>query len=254
MNPFIKAFDEGIVRSKIARHKISVVSDIPIAPDDIKGLGVDFFHTLRGRAIAFSTGLKLANPSLKVIPFVGDLMTLGGNHFVHASRRNMELAVICINNFVYKKINGKTINHAETGQKVSRPFSPYSTFEEPFNIPHLGNSCGAVYTARWTALHSDGLTDSIAECLNKKGLSVIEVILPGPDFYNDIENNNIGLLNQYYRNSKIINGEDPRNVGITADREIIVGKFTDNNRPTFLESYNSQMSKILGDKFIQTGA
>ena len=174
-------------------------------------------------------------------------MTIGGNHFVHASRRNMELFVICINNFVYKKIANKLAPAAD------RTFSPYSTFEEPFNIPHLGNSCGAIYTARWTALHTDEIANSIAEAINKRGLSLVEILAPGPNYYSDIGNVNADLIKFYFENSIIKNGEDPRNVGIRTENQIVVGKFTDKEKPTFIDSYNSQLGKILGDKFTPYG-
>lgn len=222
-------------------------SDIPFKPEVVKELGVDYFQTPRGRAIAFGTGLKLGNPALKVVPIVGDLMTLGGNHFVHGGRRNMELCVVCVNNFVYKKIAGKPVPSA------SSPFSPYSAFEEPFNFPHLGNSCGAVYTARWTALHIEELADSFAEVLHKSGLSMIEVLAPGPNYYTNIDDLESQILKFYYENSVIKNNEDPRNVAITPEEKVIVGKFTNKERPTFIDSYNLQHSKILGSKFTPHG-
>jgi len=241
-NPIITAVAKGIKKSGIKPLKISIPSDIPFEPEVVNHLGVDFFHTMRGRPIAFGTGLKLGNPKLKVVSFIGDLMTLGGNHFVHAGRRNMELLVICVNNFVYGKIGGRTHGFAPT-------FSPYSTFEEPFNVPHLANSCGAIYTARWTALHTDELANSIAEALGKQGFSVIEVLSPGPNYYTSIKEIESDLMNFYYENSVIKNHEDPRNVGITPEEKIVVGKFTDKERPTFIDSYNAQLGKVLGDKF-----
>ena len=247
MNEITTAFAEGISRSGISPAKISMPSDIPFAPEVVKQLGVDYFHTTRGRAIAFGTGLKLGNPALKVMPVVGDLMTLGGNHFVHGGRRNMELLVICVNNFVYTNIAGKQVPAA------GAVFSPYSTFEEPFNFPHLGNSCGAIYTARWTALHTEQLADSIAEALHKKGLSMIEVLAPGPNYYTDISSIASDILAFYYEHSIVKNGEDPRNVGIVPEEKIIVGKFTDKERPTFIDQYNAQLSKMLGDKFTPHG-
>jgi len=247
MNSIISALSKGIDKSGIDRKKISVPSDIPFMPEIIREIGVDYFQTPRGRAIAFGTGLKLGNPALKVMPVVGDLMTLGGNHFVHGGKRNMELLVICVNNFIYKKIGGKPV------PSTPAAFSAYSTFEEPFNFPHLGNSCGAVYTARWTALHIDEFAESIAEALNKHGLSMIEVIAPGPNYYTAINNITLDLLNFYYENSVIKNGEDPRNIGITPDEKIVVGKFTDKERPTFIDTYNAQLSKVLGDKFTPHG-
>ncbi len=243
MNPLITALAKGIDKSGITPAGVCVASDILFEPEVVKDLSIDYFHTIRGRAVAFGTGLKLVNPHLKVVPFVGDLMTIGGNHFVHSSRRNMELLVICVNSFVYRVVGGKP---APTSHPT---FSPYSTFEEPFNIPHLANSCGALYTARWTALHTDELTDSIAEALNKPGFTVIEVLSPGPDFYTDINGIDADLLEFYHENSVIKNGEEPKNVGIIPEEKVAVGVFTDTERPSFLETYNTQLSGRLGEKF-----
>ncbi|UCF69913.1 MAG: 2-oxoacid:ferredoxin oxidoreductase subunit beta [candidate division WOR-3 bacterium] len=248
MNPIINILDKGIEQSGVDRKTISIPSDIPFPPDAVKTLRIDYFQTPRGRAIAFGTGLKLGNPALKVIPIVGDLMTLGGNHFVHGARRNMEILVLCINNFVYKKIAGKPLTSANP------EFSAYSTFEEPFNFPHLGNSCGAVYTARWTALHTKELATSVAEALSKRGLSMIEILAPGPNYYRTIDGVNSDILQFYFDNSIIKNNEDPRNVAITPEEKIVVGTFTDRERPTFIDSYNLQHKKILGDKFTPHGA
>jgi len=247
MNPLITALAKGMEKAGMKPSQVCLPSDILFEPDVIKRLGVDYFHTTRGRAIAFGTGLKLANPTLKIVPVVGDLMTLGGNHFVHGGRRNMELLVICVNNFVYKKIAGKSTPHTVVN------FSPYSTFEEPFNIPHLGNSCGAVYTARWTVLHIEELTESISEGLKKHGLAVIEVLSPGPDYYTSINCIVDDVVKFYFENSEVRNGENPRNVAITPENRIIVGKFTDKNIPTFIDNYNTQLSNVLGDKFTLYG-
>ena len=247
MNPIITAFANGIKKSGLELTKVVVVSDIPFEPEIIKEIGVDFFHVTRGRAIAFGTGLKLGNPDLKVVAFIGDLMTLGGNHLVHSGRRNMEMLVICVNNFVYKEI-------AETpAPSVSPGFSAFSTFEKPFNAPHLANSCGAIYTARWTAMHTNELTNSIANALNKRGFSVIEVLSPGPNFYKDINQIDSELLDFYYKNSVIKNNEDTRNVEITPEEKIVTGEFTDKEKSPFIDTYNAQLGKILGDKFIPHG-
>lgn len=184
---------------------------------------------------------------MRVAAVTGDLMTLGGNHFVHGSRRNMDVMVLCINNFVYNKIAGKSI-------ETTSVFSPYSTFEEPFNIPHLGNSCGAVYTSRWTPLHSKDLSVSIAEALNKKGVSLIEILAPGIDYYNGFDKMDYKIVEFYYKNSKTKNNEDPRNVNIIPENRIIVGKFTDREKPTFIDNYNMILSKTLGEKFTLYGS
>jgi 2-oxoglutarate ferredoxin oxidoreductase subunit beta len=247
MNPLVTAFENGFKKSGFQPTQISIPSDIFFEPEVIKTLGIDYFHVTRGRSIAFGTGIKLANPGLRVVAVAGDLVTIGGNHFVHGGRRNMELLVIYVNNFVYRTIAGKAT------PQVTVKFSPYSTFEEPFNIPHLGNSCGAIYTARWTALHTEELADSIAHGLTKHGLAVIEVLVPGPDYYHGISTWYEDVVKFYYENSEIRNNELPRSVGISPASKIIVGTFTDKEMPPFIDNYNKQLKTVLKDKFTPYG-
>jgi 2-oxoglutarate ferredoxin oxidoreductase subunit beta len=237
MDPIIEIFKTGIESSKIEQQNVVVVTDIPYSPEVTDYLGIDLFHTSRGRAIPFATGMKLANPRLKLAVFVGDLATLGGNHFVHAGRRNMDVSVICVDHFHYRHIAG---NEAP-GSFPRISLSPYAPFDEPLNIPHLARSCGAVYAARWTLLHTSELAQSIAEVLRKTGFSVIDVISNEPE-----------VLDFYYKNSEIKNGENTLNVKISADEKMIVGKFIDRERPTFIDAYNEQLTKVLGDQFIKT--
>jgi len=247
MNPLITAFEKGIEKSGFEPARVTVTSDIIFEPEVASGLGIDYFHVNRGRAIAFGAGMKLSNPNLRVVSFIGDSMTLGGNHFVHNGRRNMEQLVICVNSFAYRKV---------AGQKAPVPseyFSPFATFEEPFNAPHLANSCGAIFTARWTALHTEELAECIGEALQNKGFSVIEVLCPGPNFYSTISQSDSNLLEFYHANSVVKNDVNPRNAGITAEDKIVVGTFTRQERPTYIEQYNEQLGKVLGDKFTAYG-
>ena len=145
------------------------------------------------------------------------------------------------------KIAGKPVPSSQT------KFSPYSTFEEPFNFPHLGNSCGAVYTARWTALHTEEIAASIAEAIVKPGLAMIEILAPGPNYYTDIDDIDENLLRFYFDNSTVKNGVDPREIGIAPDEKITIGRFTNKDRPTFVDSYNAQLGKIIGEKFTPHG-
>ncbi len=233
----------AVKKSRI--KKVCLVSDFLYQREIVDSLEFDTFHVTRGRPIAFGTGLKLANPELKVIALIGDLITLGGNHFMHAGRRNMDIVVICVNNFIYPKIAGNTTPTTKV------PFSQYAPFERPINVPHMAKSSGAVYVARWTTLHNSELTESITQALQKSGFSVIEVMAPGGSYFAGIPSlkNESELLKFYYENSVIKNGEDTRNVEIIPDNKIIVGKFFEQERPTFLDSYNAQLSRVMGDKF-----
>lgn len=237
-NPVITAFKNAV--KQLRSDKTCVVSDIFWPPELIQN-GTDYFHTPRGRAIPFSTGLKLGNTKLKIITFIGDIATIGGNHLMHAARRNMEILVICVNNYVYKGI----------GNFTPSVFSSYSQSEHPFNIPHLAKSCDAVYVARWTALHEKQLTDSILEALKKPGLSVIEVLSPGANYFAGIENSKEenDMVTFYYKNSEIRNNVETQSLAIDPDKKIIVGRFVDRQRPTFVDSYNAQLSRIMGEEF-----
>ena len=236
MDKIIEAFHRGIESSRIERQKVCMVTDIPYDPEVVDYLGIDLFHTSRGRAIPFATGMKLANPKLKPVVFIGDMATLGGNHFVHACRRNMDVVVICINNFIYREVGGETA----PGDFAQINFSPYLLFEKPLNIPHLARSCGSVYVARWTPLHTNELANSISETLKRTGLSVIDVISPPSS-----------LLDFYFNHSEIKNDTDTNDVGIEKDRKIVVGKFFEGERLTFIEAYNKQLSDVLGEKFVK---
>jgi 2-oxoglutarate ferredoxin oxidoreductase subunit beta len=245
--PILNAVHNGLKKSSVKRDTVCIASDVFYAPEAVEPLGVDFINTHRGRSIAFGTGMKLGNPDLKVICFVGDLATLGGNHLVHAGRRNMELLVICINNFVYP---------IETGKESSEyAFSAYSNFERPFTIPHIAKSCGAIFVARWTALHSEELSASIAKALGKQGFSVIEVVSPGGNYFAGIDSleNERELVQYWYEHSVVKHGEDTMNVAIESGKDLIVGEFIERERPTFLDSYNARLSEILGEKFVPYG-
>ena len=104
-----------------------MVTDIPYDPKVTEYLGIDLFHTSRGRAIPFATGMKLANPKLKPVVFIGDMATLGGNHFVHACRRNMDIVVVCINDFIYTEVDGEKA----PGDYSRITHAPYLLFEKP---------------------------------------------------------------------------------------------------------------------------
>jgi 2-oxoglutarate ferredoxin oxidoreductase subunit beta len=246
-HPILKGIQEGINRADVKKENICITSDVFYTPEEVTPLGVDFFHTHRGRSIPFGTGMKLGNPNLNIIAVMGDLSTLGGNHLVHAGRRNMDLVVVCINNFVYPLEKGK--------ESSEYTFSAYSNFERPFNIPHLGRSCGAIYVARWTALHTTELAQSISKGLGKQGLSVIEVVSPGGNYFAGIEpvENEQELIEYWYKHSVLKNGEDTMNVGIESGKDLIVGEFIERERTTFLDSYNARLSEIMGEKFIPYG-
>jgi len=247
----VTCFIEAIKKTNIPRNDICVVSGIGCSGRIAGYIRQGSFHTTHGRAIPFAVGLKLANPKLKVVVISGDgdLASIGGNHLIHTARRNLDITVLCINNFIYAMTGGQLA--PTTPPTAIATTSPYGNYERPFNLPALAAACGAVYVARWTALHVRRLTTSISEALQKKGFSFVEIICPCTTLY--ARKNKLGsgldLMKFYHDNSVIVNGADPREVDIQYQSEIKVGKFVDLDKPSYLDNYNVFLQKKLGEKF-----
>ena len=139
---------------------------------------VDFntLHTTHGRALTFATGVKLGNPKLKVIVIMGDgdAVAIGGNHFIHAARRNIDLTAIILNNNVYGMTGGQYSPTTPYGMKSTT--TVYSNIEQDFRISELAVIAGAVFVGRGTVYHAKLLDSLIERALLKKGFSVVEVI------------------------------------------------------------------------------
>jgi 2-oxoglutarate ferredoxin oxidoreductase subunit beta len=136
------------------------------------------FHTTHGRAIPFATGLKLAKPGIKVFVLSGDgdISAIGGNHLIHAARRNVDISVICVNNSVYGMTGGQAAPTTQLGDITSS--TPYGNVESPFNLVGLAAASGATYVARWPGYDTLRLQKSLRKALKRKGFSFIEVIVP----------------------------------------------------------------------------
>ncbi|MEO0081597.1 MAG: thiamine pyrophosphate-dependent enzyme [candidate division WOR-3 bacterium] len=248
----LNSFLTAVKNSGIRREDIAVVSGIGCTGRAAGYVNLDSFHTTHGRAIPFAAGLKLANPRLKVVVISGDgdLIAIGGNHFIHAARRNMDLAVICVNNFNYAMTGGQF--GPTTPLTARTTTAPYGSYEHPFNLPFLAESCGATYVARWTALHVRHLTAAIREILSRRGFGFIEVISPCPTVY--ARRNRLGsgldLLEFYRDNSDVRNGADTRECAIGFQERLIVGKFVDIEKPTFTDTMNASLAESVGKDYV----
>ncbi|MCL6610216.1 MAG: 2-oxoacid:ferredoxin oxidoreductase subunit beta [Peptococcaceae bacterium] len=146
-------------------------------------------HTTHGRALAFATGIKAFNPRLNVVVLMGDgdSVTIGGNHFIHAARRNIDLTAIVVNNMNYGMTGGQVSGTTPAGKITST--TVYGNPEREFDICALADAAGANYVARGTACHGWELQNSIKEALTKKGFSLVEAISPCPTHFG--RNNNL---------------------------------------------------------------
>jgi 2-oxoglutarate ferredoxin oxidoreductase subunit beta len=249
----VNCFAHALETSGLDLQKVSIVSGIGCTGRVSGYVNLDSFHTTHGRAIPFATGLKLANPELKVVVYSGDgdLTAIGGNHFIHACRRNLDLTVILINNFIYVMTGGQVAPTTPTSATAST--TPFGNFEQPFNLPYLAESSGAVYVARWTAYHVRHVTKAIKEALSKKGFSFVEILAPCPTLFSRRNKLGDGLdqMNYFRDNSEIRNGADTKSAGIDFQGKIVVGKFVDIERPTYLDAMNAHYKQKLGDRYTE---
>lgn len=228
--------------------KVAVVSGIGCTGRIAGYVRLDSFHTTHGRAIPFATGLKLANPDLKVIVMSGDgdIAGIGGNHFIHAARRNLDITVVCVNNFNYGMTGGQV--GPTTPHEARAVTAQYGNFEYPFNLPYLAAASGASYVARWTVLHARQLEWTLREALDHPGFSFVEVIAPCSTAYARWNTDGRGLDEQALRRRGLETMKHYQIVGRTEEdthpkdahikvnekgeiTEIVEGKFLDEDRP-----------------------
>jgi 2-oxoglutarate ferredoxin oxidoreductase subunit beta len=199
-------------------------------------VNVDSYHTTHGRAIPFALGIALHKPELRVtvISGDGDLAAIGGNHLIHAARRNMDITVICINNFNYGMTGGQAGPTSPRGSITST--APEGVNDRPFNLPDLARAAGASFVARWTVLHARQLRESILLGLNKRGFSFIEALSPCPTNFgrsNDLADG-MQEMEVYRQRCRIEHGTpafDDLSIDIVDQQSpIVVGNFVDIDR------------------------
>lgn len=249
----MKAYVEAMKcrRASVSLERQILVSGIGCTGRIAGYVNVDSYHTTHGRAIPFATGMKIANPDLEVTVFSGDgdLFAIGGNHFIHAARRNIDINVFCVNNFNYGMTGGQL--GPTTPEYAFTTTSPYGNSEDGFNLPYLAAASGAVFVARWTTLHFRHLRDAICRAFEKNGLTFIEILAPCPTSFGRPNDLGLGLDEmKWYQESSVIDPQaNLKEIGISMKKgsKIVVGNFVDSERPTFLERQNLVLKKVSGD-------
>lgn len=179
----------GIVTACVARaidklgldqDKTTIVSGIGCSSRASGYLNFDSLHTAHGRAIPFATGVKLVKPDHHVVILTGDgdATAIGGNHFIHAARRNIDLTVVVFNNNIYGMTGGQY--SPLTPHKSKATTAPFGNVDRPFDLSELAKGAGATFIARATTYHATMLTDVIAEALSHKGFALVEAMTACP--------------------------------------------------------------------------
>lgn len=216
-------------------------------------VNADGLHTTHGRALAFATGIHAANPDLTIIVFTGDgdCVGIGGNHFIHAIRRNIDVTVVAVNNFTYGMTGGQvaptTPRHAYTTT------TPYGNVEHPFDMSLLAAASGAPYVARWSVTRPYKPIKFIEKGLNRRGFAFIELLAPCPTAYGrhnklkDVETmwqwyrDNVILLEEYERVMKYGTDEEKEE----ARKKITIGEFVDIEKPEFMDEWKLMIEKTI---------
>jgi len=231
------AFVQALTEIGVDRDKLVMVSGIGCTGRVSGYMDCDTFHTTHGRAIPFALGLHMTNPDLKVVVVSGDgdLMSIGGNHLIHAARRNPNITVICVNNFNYGMTSGQAGPTSHRDARTST--TPYGNMEYPFNMPLLIGSAGATYLARWTVLDLGRVRRSMVEALQHKGFAFVEVISPCPIYYGRFNKRGeaVDELRYYRDNSEVKDFAPLEECNLSLSGKIVVGKFIDKQRPTLFD-------------------
>lgn len=248
----VKCYASALVQAGADLDKVVVVSGIGCTGRVAGYVKLDSFHSTHGRAIPFATGLKMGRPELQVTVFSGDgdLSGIGGNHLIHAARRNMDLLVVLVNNFIYGMTGGQ--NAPTTPLTAHSSTMPFGNYERPFNLPHLVATCGAPFVARWTCLHVRQLTWTFAEAMKRKGFRFIEVIAPCSTLYARLNKlgSGLDLMRFYHDSAEVRNGADTKDLDIDFQQRIVCGTFVDRERPTFEEAMHDHYRRALGDRYV----
>ena len=229
--------------------KVVIVSGIGCSSRAAGYMNYNTLHTTHGRAIAFATGVKLANPELTVIVITGDgdATAIGGNHLIHACRRNIDLTVVVFNNNIYGMTGGQyspTTPHLEKGTTA-----PYGNIDYNFDIPKLAESAGATYTARGTAYHAQQMIKLIENGIRHRGFSLIEGLSVCPTYYG--RKNKKGNTVQMYNWQKD-NCIDVKKAATMSTEElegkIIIGEMSVADKPEYTDMYMKIIEKCGGNK------
>src|SRR5512139_996286 len=204
-------------------------------------------HTAHGRALAFATGLKIARPDMKVIAVMGDgdALAIGGNHFIHAARRNIGITALVVNNSIYGMTGGQY--SPTTPLEMRATTAPYGNIEPPFPICELAIAAGASYVARSTVYHALELDKFLADAISNDGFSLVEAVSychttfgrinklgTAADMMRDLKDNSISKT-AYERLSEEERGSNTK---------VVRGVLHTKDRPEYTKVYGSLVDRV----------
>lgn len=234
MNSIIRAIDN----LNLDKDNICVVSGIGCSSRAPGYMDFNTIHTTHGRALAFATGIKFANPDLKVIVVTGDgdCAAIGGNHLIHAARRNIDITTICFNNNIYGMTGGQYSPTTPTNEFGST--APYGNIDRDFDLCDLAQAAGASYVGRATAYHANLLQKLIENGINNKGFSFIEGVSICPTQYGrkNKKGNAVKMMN--YLKDTFVDKKIVERKPELGENKTIMGELYNNPMPEYTAKYS----------------
>ncbi len=230
----------------MSRNEIVMVSGIGCSSRISGYMDFHTLHTVHGRALAFATGVKLSKPALNVIVPMGDgdALSIGGNHFIHAARRNIDITAIVMNNRIYGMTGGQY--SPLTGPGMMATTAPYSNIDQGFDVVEMARAAGATFVARTTTYHVHQMADLIREAILHEGFSVVEIMSQCPTYFG--RKNKQGSAVEMMKRMKAMTTP----VGSKAKQEnpelIERGIFVQTDKPEYCREYDRIIDRAMGGK------
>jgi 2-oxoglutarate ferredoxin oxidoreductase subunit beta len=227
------------------KDQVAVVSGIGCSGRASTYVDFNTLHTTHGRALTFATGLKLARPELTVLVVMGDgdALAIGGNHFIHAARRNIDLTAIIYNNYIYGMTGGQI--SPTTPKSMIASTAPSGNIEVAFDVVKLADAAGASFVARGTTFHITQLDELMEKAVRKKGFSVVDVITQCPPIYGRY--NRLGSATDMLRWQEEHALELEEAEGLSEEElkdKFLTGVFVDKEVPEYCEEYERLVSRV----------
>ena len=238
----------GCGHGAILNNLVRVIKEMELDPTKVgavSGIGcssricgyLDFhtLHTLHGRALAFATGVKMTRPELTVLVPMGDgdALAIGGNHFIHAARRNINITVLVMNNRIYGMTGGQY--SPLSGQGILATTAPYRSIDREFDVVKLASGAGATFVARTTTYHVREMAKLIKKAIEHKGFSVLEILSQCPTYFG--RKNKMGgpvAMLEYFKEKTAPLGS----AGLEKDPALIPrGIFVEEHAPEYSDEY-----------------
>jgi 2-oxoglutarate ferredoxin oxidoreductase subunit beta len=238
----------GILRAigklNLDQNKVAVISGIGCSSRSAGYVDFNTMHTAHGRAIPVATGLKLARPELDVIVITGDgdCVAIGGNHFIHAARRNINITVIVFNNSIYGMTSGQYSPMTQYGAMAVT--SPFGNIEHSFDLCKLAQAAGATYIARTTSYHVHQLPNYVIKAITNKGFSLVEIITHCHTYYGKFNQMSEAMTMLKWQRDTAISLKDAEHLTEEErEKKFIIGEIYNKPVPEYLQEYEKVIEK-----------